>query len=186
MSISTASTEQASTEPTATQPAAPEDPATDVRWLSDAEQHHWRMFRDGTARLTNVLAHDLEASSGLSTHEYEVLVRLSEQPGRTQRMSALADDLAHSRSRLTHTVRRMEERGLVTRSSCSADARGVNCTMTELGWTTLVAAAPLHVQQVRDHLVDLLTPEQFAALGEAMEIVRTHLVSGPCHAVSVD
>jgi len=178
MSISTTSSETTPTETGAPQP--------DVRWLSEQEQRDWRVFRDGTTRLFNVLGHALEASSGLSTHEYEVLVRLSEQPGRTQRMSALADDLAHSRSRLTHTVRRMEERGLVERSSCSADARGVNCTMTELGWTTLVAAAPLHVQQVRDHLVDLLTPEQFAALGEAMEIVRTHLVSGPCHAVSVD
>jgi len=178
MSISATSTEP--------EPTQPETPQPDVRWLSEQEQHDWRVFRDGTTRLFNVLGHALEASSGLSTHEYEVLVRLSEQPGRTQRMSALADDLAHSRSRLTHTVRRMEERGLVTRSSCSADARGVNCTMTEAGWTTLVAAAPLHVQQVRDHLVDLLTPEQFRALGEAMAVVRTHLVSGPCHAVSVD
>ena len=56
--------------------------------------------------------------------------------------------------------------------------------MTELGWTTLVAAAPPHVQSVRDHLVDVLTPEQFRALGDAMAAVRDHLTSGPCHAAT--
>ena len=155
--------------------------ATDVRWLTEQEQLDWRAFRDGTVRLFDALAHELDASSALSLQEYEVLVRLSEAPGRTRRMSGLADGLAHSRSRLTHTIRRMEERGLVERAACSADARGVNCVMTELGWTTLVAAAPLHVRSVRDHLVDVLTPEQFRALGDAMAAVRDHLVSGPCH-----
>ena len=72
-------------------------------------------FRDGTVRLFDALAHELERDTGLSPHEYEVLVRSSETPERTQRMSQLADDLAHSRSRLTHTIRRMEERGLVVR-----------------------------------------------------------------------
>jgi len=156
----------------------------DVKWLTEAEQQDWRAFRDGTIRLFDVIAHELDSNSGLSAHEYEVLVRLSEAPARTQRMSELADDLAHSRSRLTHTIRRMEERGLVERSACSADARGVNCAMTELGWTTLVAAAPLHVRSVREHLVDVLTPEQFRALGDAMAAVREHLVSGPCHAAT--
>ena len=119
-----------------------------------------------------MLEHELDAKSGLSTHEYEVLVRLSEAPGRTLRMAQLADNIAHSRSRLTHTIRRMEESGLVARVPCESDARGVNATMTDKGWETLVAAAPGHVQSVRDHLVDVLTPEQFAALGDAMETVR--------------
>ncbi|WP_029289826.1 MarR family winged helix-turn-helix transcriptional regulator [Cellulomonas sp. HZM] len=170
---------------TTVDPAAADDPTTSEpfdNWLSTDEQVSWRAFRDGVVRLFAALEHDLEQRTGLSSAEYEVLVRLSEAPGRTSRMSGLADDLAHSRSRLTHTIRRMEERGLVVRAQCSADARGVNCTMTELGWTTLVAAAPQHVQSVRDRLVDVLTPEQFAALGTAMAAVRDRIASGPCHA----
>jgi DNA-binding MarR family transcriptional regulator len=174
-----------------TTPAPPTDaPAVEpstgepVRWLTEQEQGYWRAFRDGSVRLFDVIAHELDASSGLSPHEYGVLVRLSEAPDRTLRMSGLADNLAHSRSRLTHTIRRMEERGLVARAACSVDARGVDCALTELGWTTLVAAAPPHVQSVRDHLVDVLTPEQFRALGEAMAVVRDHLTSGPCHAAT--
>jgi len=155
--------------------------AGEVVWLTAEQQAQWRSFRQGVARLLGVLEHELEAKSGLSTHEYEVLVRLSETPDRTLRMAQLADNLAHSRSRLTHTIRRMEEQGLVTRLPCVEDARGVNCTMTEKGWQVLVAAAPSHVQSVRDHLVDVLTPEQFAALGDAMETVRLHLTGGACH-----
>jgi DNA-binding MarR family transcriptional regulator len=160
---------------------APVATAETVQWLTADQQLHWRAFREGTQRLADVLAHELESKSGLSTHEYEVLVRLSEKPDRTLRMAQLADNLAHSRSRLTHTIRRMEEAGLVVRRACSDDARGVNCTMTDHGWEVLVAAAPGHVQSVRDHLVDLLTDEQFRALGEAMDVVRVHLTGGPCH-----
>jgi len=157
------------------------DTSTTVQWLTAEQQTHWRSFRGGAARLFAALEHELERDTGLSTHEYEVLVRLSETPERTLRMAQLADNIAHSRSRLTHTIRRMEERGLVTRVACVEDARGVNCVMTEKGWEVLVAAAPKHVQSVRDHLVDVLTDEQFAALGDAMEAVRVHLTGGACH-----
>lgn len=162
--------------------SAPEADVAPVRWLTADEQVSWRSFLEGSARLHDALAHALERETGLSIHEYEVLVRLSEAPGRTRRMSELADGLAHSRSRLTHTVRRMEDAGLVVRTPCASDARGVNCAMTERGWTTLVAAAPVHVQSVRDHLVDVLTPEQFRALGEAMRAVSSHLTSAGCPA----
>ncbi len=172
------------TDPTTVEraPDAPDTPPqAPVRWLSADEQLSWRAFRTATAMLSDVLAHELEKDSGLSVHEYEVLVRLSEAPGRTMRMSEIATGLAHSRSRLTHTVRRMEEQGLVERQQCPSDARGVDCTMTELGWRRLVDAAPGHVRSVRAHLVDVLTPAQFAALGEAMEAVRVHLTGGACH-----
>jgi DNA-binding MarR family transcriptional regulator len=159
----------------------PDAPVTQVRWLTDDEQQSWRSLRVGSAMLNDVLAHELEAQSGLSIHEYEVLVRLSEAPDRTLRMSGLATGIAHSRSRLTHTIRRMQEQGLVERRQCASDARGVECVMTDAGWQRLVAAAPGHVQSVRDHLVDVLTPEQFRALGEAFEAVRTHLTGGACH-----
>lgn len=146
-----------------------------TRWLSDDEQRWWRSYRDGTARLLETLEHDLERSRGLSLGEYEVLVRLSEVDGRTLRMSELAAELAHSRSRLTHTIRRMESAGLVERTPCKQDARGVNCTMTELGWQQLTAAAPSHVSSVRAHLVDVLSPEQLRSLGEAMSLVNATL-----------
>lgn len=143
----------------------------DVRWLDERQQLSWRAYRDGTARLLDALARELEDDAGLSLGEYEVLVRLSEAPCRTLRMSELAGELAHSRSRLTHTIRRMEASGLVARTPCREDARGVNCTMTDAGWERLVDAAPGHVEAVREHLVDVLTTEQLSALGDAMTVV---------------
>lgn len=143
-------------------------------WLTADEQRAWRAYRDGTFLLLRALARELEEGAGLSLHEYEVLVRLSEAPGRTLRMSELAADVAHSRSRLTHTIGRMEAAGLVARVPCPHDARGVNCTLTPAGWERLVAAAPLHVTGVRSHLVDVLSPTQLAALGAAMGAVAEH------------
>ncbi len=146
-----------------------------TRWLSDGQQGHWRAFRDGIALLMETLARELDEQCGLSLNEYEVMVRLSESPGRSLRMSELADDIGHSRSRLTHTIARMEADGLVQRRACRSDLRGVECTLTEAGFQRLVDAAPGHVASVRAHLVDVLTDEQLAALGEAMAVVENRL-----------
>lgn len=140
-------------------------------WLDADQQRDWRAYIAGTTFLMAALSHDLESATGLSMPEYEVLVRLSEAPDRTLRMSSLADGLVHSRSRMTHTIARMERDGLVSRARCGDDGRGVFATMTELGWDRLVAAAPTHVRSVRDRLVDVVSPAQLEALGDAMAAV---------------
>lgn len=151
---------------------------TETRWLSPDQQHQWRAYIDGSALVTEVLGRQLERDADLSLSEYEILVRLSEAPDRTLRMSTLADGLAHSRSRITHTIRRMEGRGFVERRACAADGRGVNAAMTAQGFERLQAAAPGHVEAVRAAMVDVLTPEQLRALGEAMSVVRATLRGG--------
>ncbi|NLE72687.1 MAG: MarR family transcriptional regulator [Actinomycetales bacterium] len=140
----------------------------DVLWLSAEQQRHWRAVILGTARLTEALSRQLERDAGLSLSEYEILVRLSEAADRTLRMSELAAAVVHSRSRLTHAVGRLEQRGLVARRPCPEDRRGVNCVMTDEGYAVLEAAAPGHVREVRAQLVDRLTDEEFRALGAAM------------------
>ena len=152
--------------------AAGDQPADEpVRWLTDEQQRSWRAFLLGSARLTEALTRQLESEAGVSLSEYEILVRLSEVPGRTLRMSDLAASLVHSRSRLTHTVSRLERRGLVRRENCLDDGRGVNCVMTDEGFALLDAAAPGHVRAVRAHLVDVLDDDQLRALGEAMALI---------------
>lgn len=150
-------------------PATP--PTTEPHWLDADQQRLWRSYLDGTVRFVEAVSRHHELNSAVSLNEYELLVRLSESPGHTVRMSVLADGLARSRSRVTHTVARMEARGLVVRGASERDRRGVDCRMTEQGYATLVEAAPAHVAAVRKFMVDVLTPEQFHALGEAMAVV---------------
>ncbi|WP_448073472.1 MarR family winged helix-turn-helix transcriptional regulator [Georgenia yuyongxinii] len=145
-----------------------------TQWLDVDQQHSWRQLLRGSAQLFDDINHDLEEQSGLSLSEYEVLVRLSEAEGRTLRMSVLAADLVHSRSRVTHTIRRMEEAGLVERRTCADDRRGVNCTLTDAGFARLEEMAPGHVASVRARLVDRLTAEQMRQLGEIMSVFVRH------------
>lgn len=149
---------------------------TPTRWLSADEQHSWRALLIGTTLLMDQLDEELRADFSLSLTEYEILVRLSETEGRSLRMAVLADALRHSRSRVTHTVARMEKVGLVERSTCVEDGRGVLCVMTDAGFDLLRRAAPVHVGGVRRHLVDRVRPEDFAAVGRAMDVVADALV----------
>jgi DNA-binding MarR family transcriptional regulator len=129
----------------------------------------------GTTLLFDRLDDDLRREHDISLTEYEILVRLSERDGQ-MRMAALADALAHSRSRVTHTVTRMEKAGLVQRSSSPEDGRGIVASLTDKGHDLLVRAAPTHVSGVRSHLVDLAGEEDFLALGRVFDAVADHLV----------
>ena len=152
--------------------------APPARWLDTSQQSSWRALLMGITLLTDRLDDDLRRDFDVSLTEYEILVRLSEREGRQMRMAQLADALAHSRSRVTHTVARMEKAGLVVRSTSPEDGRGILATMTERGWDLLVRVAPVHVNGVREYLVDLVSPEDFAALGRVMNAVCDHLVAG--------
>jgi DNA-binding MarR family transcriptional regulator len=146
-----------------------------TRWLTHEQQQHWRAYIAATTLLGERLSRELQAEHGLSMADYEILVRLSEAPERRMRMSQLAEFTLASRSRLSHQVDRLEKVGLVERTPCAEDRRGANAVLTEQGWNLLVQAAPTHVEGVRAHLVDQLTPEQFAALGDALSVVAQHL-----------
>ena len=149
------------------------------RWLDADQQASWRAFAVGVTLLLDRLDADLQRAHDLSLTEYEILVRLSERPERSMRMAQLADALAHSRSRVTHTVARMQKAGLVARSTSPEDGRGIVCTLTERGHDLLVEAAPVHVQGVREYLVDLASTEDFAAVGRVMNAVTDGLIE--CH-----
>lgn len=150
---------------------APEE----TRWLDEDQQASWRAFLLATTLLSDRLDDDLRATHGMSLVEYEVLVRLSESDGR-MRMAHLADSLAHSRSRVTHTISRMERDGLVARCGSTVDRRGVVAELTPAGRERLAAAAPVHVTGVRDYLVDIADPADLAALGRVMNAVADRLI----------
>ncbi len=132
----------------------------------------------GWTLLSDQLEDELREAHGLSLAEYEILVRLSESDERQLRMAQLAGALAHSRSRVTHTVSRMERRGLVERCNSPDDRRGVLARLTPAGWALLQEAAHTHVSGVRAHLVDLASDEDFEALGRVMNAVADQLIVG--------
>lgn len=150
-----------------------------TKWLNDQQQKHWRAWLAASTLLEDQLNRELQESHGLTMADYEILVRLSDSPERKIRMSDLAAITLSSRSRLTHQINRMEDAGFVTREACEDDRRGQLCAMTNLGWKTLVAAAPSHVASVRNHFVDVLTAEEYAALGRAAEKIAAHLDALP-------
>jgi DNA-binding MarR family transcriptional regulator len=150
-----------------------------THWLDATQQSSWRSFVVGVTLLLDRLDADLQHDFDLSLTEYEILVRLSERPERQMRMAQLADALAHSRSRVTHTVTRMQKAGLVDRTTSPEDGRGIVCRLTDAGYALLVKAADVHVTGVRDYLVDLVDPADFAALGRVMDAVSDRLIA--CH-----
>lgn len=144
---------------------------TGTRWLDAEEQQTWRAFLAATRLLLDALDRELQCDSGIPHTYYEILVRLSEAPDRTLRMSQLAERSMSSRSRISHAVDRLEQDGWVRRETCATDRRGALAVLTNTGMEALRAAAPGHVGGVREHLFDQLTPKQVAQLRAICEAV---------------
>jgi DNA-binding MarR family transcriptional regulator len=144
---------------------------TAPRWLTAEEDRAWRGYRRMRSLLDLQITRDLARDSDLSDADYDVLSNLSEAPGRRARLNELADRMFWSKSRLSHHLTRMQQRGLVARDECVDDARGAVIVLTPAGLRTIRAAAPHHVESVRRSFIDLLSDEQIAVLGDIAERV---------------
>jgi DNA-binding MarR family transcriptional regulator len=136
------------------------------RWLDQREQAAWRAYLDMNAKLTARLNREMQEQSGISIADFSVLVQLSEHVDARMRILGLARALGWEKSRLSHQLTRMQQRGLIERSNCSEDRRGAYVVLTDQGRATVEAAAPRHVESVRRYLFDELDAEQVDALGD--------------------
>src|SRR3954471_22511192 len=96
---------------------------TDVTWLTPAQQSDWIRFAAVLELLPAALDAQLRRDAQLTHFDYYVLAMLSEAPGRTLRMTALAERTTATLARLSHVVQRLETRGLLERFPCPEDRR---------------------------------------------------------------
>lgn len=146
-----------------------------VRWLTAAELDSWLSVVRLISWLPWSIDQQLQRDSNLGMVEYQVLAMLSESPGRTMRMSSLAEVTNASLSRLSHLVKRLEGRGLVRREPNPTDGRFTNAILTDEGYRTLANAAPRHVAHVRSLVVDVLSAEQLRRLGRDADRIMARI-----------
>ncbi len=152
----------------------------DVRWLDEREERAWRALQFMQMRLDAELARQLSTDSSLSYPDYLVLVALTDAPEGRLRSFELGRVLGWEKSRLSHQVARMVERGLVEKQACASDRRGAYVAVTTQGRSEIAAAAPGHVRAVRSLFVDRLTRDELdvvAAVAERVLAAMDHDVS---------
>lgn len=147
------------------------DGPDDPRWLDGDEQRSWYALAYLLIRLPAELDAQMQREAGISHFEYLVLSALSMLPGRTQRMSDLAQNTASALSRLSNVIGKLEKRGWVCRAPDPADGRYTLVTLTEDGWAKVTATAPAHVSEVRRLVFDPLTTAQHRQMGRIAERV---------------
>lgn len=147
----------------------------ETRWLDQRERAAWLRLIAVVELLPGVLDTQLRRDARLTHFDYFVLAMLSEAPERTLRMTVLAQRTNATLPRLSHVVRRLEERHLVERFPCPEDKRATNAHLTPTGWEHVVAAAPGHVEAVRSHVFDVLTPAQVEQLRRICQALLTTL-----------
>jgi DNA-binding MarR family transcriptional regulator len=144
-------------------------------WLGEDEERAWRNFRRMFSLLEARLAGELTEQTGLSMSDYTVLINLVAADEHQSRVSGLAQHMTWSQSRLSHQIKRMESRGLVTKEEVESDGRGAFVKLTRKGLKALAAATPTHMTGIREHMIDLLTTEQIKALDAIAATVVNHL-----------
>lgn len=146
-----------------------------TRWLDNEERHAWRGYLAMHAQLTGQLNRQLQADSGLSLSDFDVLVQLTDQPRKRIRVGELAEALQWEKSRASHHLARMQRRGLIERKTCPDDARGSYIALTRNGRRAIERAAPAHVDTVRELVFSQLSREQVRTLGTITDRVLNRL-----------
>src|SRR3954451_2212479 len=151
------------------------DTGAETPWLAGDEIAAWVRLTAVLELLPGVLDAQLRCDADLTAFEYYVLAMLSEAPERTLRMTALAAQTNATLPRLSHVVRRLQDRSLVQRLPCPEDGRATNARLTTKGWRKVQDAAPGHVANVREHVIDALTADQIAQLTAIADAVLNRL-----------
>ena len=151
----------------------------DPKWLDPREDRAWRAFRHASHRLSLRLQRHLLRDSGLSDADYEILAVLSEHAAGRMAAEEMSVLLRWEKSRRSHQVRRMQDRGLILREPNPVDARSTMIRLLPAGRRAIEAAAPLHVDAVRRHLIDLFTPDELDTLAALNERILRHLADEP-------
>jgi DNA-binding MarR family transcriptional regulator len=146
-----------------------------TKWLNEDESAAWVRLAAVLELLPGALDSQLRRDADLMHFEYFVLAMLSEAPKRTLRMTALAAQTNATLPRLSHVIRRLEDRGLVERLPCPGDARATNARLTAAGWRKVRQSAPGHVANVRQHVIDALTPAQIHQLAGITDAILSRL-----------
>src|SRR3954454_8554978 len=144
-------------------------------WLDDRQQRLWRGWVALTSQLPAALHRQLQADSGLSLQDFEVLVRLTEAADARARVTDLANAAGWERSGLSHHIKRMENRGLVQRAECCDDGRGAFVVLTPAGRDAIERAAPGHARTVQSLVFASLTTEELDAVARFTERVLGRL-----------
>jgi DNA-binding MarR family transcriptional regulator len=152
------------------------EPGSPFALLSGGETAVWYAYMKVHLRLEYELNRQLRADSGISLADYHVLVALTSEAGGRMRVTDLAIRIGWERSRLSHHLKRMRERGLVETGASAEDRRAVDVVLSEAGWETLRQAAPDHVEFVRKAFLDALEPGELARLATSLERVYDALV----------
>ncbi|WP_241384436.1 MarR family winged helix-turn-helix transcriptional regulator [Rhodococcus sp. CH91] len=147
----------------------------EANWLNAEEQRLWRAYLEATRLLVQNLDRQLVRDSDISFTDFEILALLSDAPERRMRMRDLADASTTTRSGMTRAVSRMESAGWVRRVECESDRRGAWAELTEAGFAKLADAAPPHVEAVREHMFDTLSPEDVTRMADAFDRMRTRM-----------
>lgn len=148
-----------------------------ARELDQRQERAWRSLHRIRQELLGHLGRNLTAQCDLSVSDYELLVALTEAPGRRMRSRDLGRRVGWERSRLSRQLQRMEKRGLLRREGCAEDARGIDVVVTPAGLTAIETAAPLQLEGVRHCFADVLTDHQLDTLADIADAISAHLAA---------
>ncbi|MCC3278255.1 MarR family transcriptional regulator [Arthrobacter sp. zg-Y40] len=155
------------------------------RWLSPQERQAWLALYAVSSLLPATLDADLFRRARLTLFDYHVLAMVSESEQRCLPMSELAARSNASLSRLSHVVKKLEQRGWMSRSPSPDDARVTTASLTDEGMAALKALAPDHVESVRSVVFDGLTEQDVEDLERVGKKILTRInpgngILGPC------
>ena len=143
--------------------------------LDATEEQAWRALARFFVVVPRLLDEDLQRSAHMSLSAYSILMQLSEAPGRTLRITELANRAYLSGSRTTRLVDELIADGLLTKERNASDARGFDVALTEAGLAALRQAYGGHLRSVRSRVMDHIEPSALSCFAKTVTAIAETL-----------
>ena len=138
------------------------------RELTEPQLEAWTRFLRAHSALTRELEPQLAGGHGLTLSDFDVLVQLSQAPGRRLRPVELARSVLLTRSGVTRLVQGLERAGLVERIPSPDDRRSSLVHITEAGRDVLRRASRTHLAGVRERFADRFEEHELRTLSDLL------------------
>lgn len=141
------------------------------------ENRIWRNFILLSEGVRREVGRDLWDDAQLTEAEFTVLAHLAGAPGGSLRSTECARALDWDTGRMSHQVRRMEERGLIRRGRDAGDGRAAVVTLTDEGRDAYRRALGPHLRSAKHWFLDGVDPERLDDLDALLDDLLTHLTT---------
>lgn len=147
---------------------------TTTQTLADERITQFGLFVEAGRRLARLIENSVREHHGMTSIEFEAMLRMGRSPEQRMSMSQLADQMVLTSGGVTRLIDRLAAAGFVVRVSCPEDRRIQWAQLTDTGLSKIESVLETHLNDLDDHFFAAMSAEELETLLPVLDRLRAN------------